>query len=107
MKYISLFFIFFTITSCSTSTKLIKTKSDKELLKELAFCTCMSDGMKLYFKEDTLDASIQQVDALLETRNITTKKILPVIKENVKKALLQMAPVSGSDVHESVVGMNT
>lgn len=64
-------------------------------------------NLKPYFQQDTLDASIQQVDAALETKKITTKKILPALKENIQKAVLQMEPVKGPYVHESVVGMNT
>ncbi|MDD2793231.1 MAG: hypothetical protein PHD73_08625 [Sediminibacterium sp.] len=75
MKIILLILVLFTISSCGTSQKLGNNKSDIELLKELAFCTCMNEGMKLYFQQDTLDASIQQVDAELETKKLPQRTL--------------------------------
>lgn len=106
MKISTLIFSLFILAGCGSTGRLGKTQTDIQLLKEWAFCTCMNEGMKLYFQQDTLDVSLQQVNVALETRKITTKRILPKMNENVQHAVQQMVPVSGPYVHESVAGMN-
>ena len=77
-----------THTTIETHTATIDNESNIELLKQLAFCTCITKSISAFNKLDSLEIYSGPVRVAMEEKGLYTKRIDPVF-DNLANEIVQ------------------
>ena len=93
--------------SLATSGQSIskKKRAEKEIIKQYAVVTCLSRSMDLYFKTDSNELSMGNIEELFDRYRINSRSLASIKSDGLRQAE-KLKPDTGADIAQWSVGKN-